>query len=429
MQAIHDTLRSMRGVTLLPNVRFVQLQLASLEHSLQFLLGVASFCLLEVCLTWRDQSAIDDRPRQQTLLRNFTTILSLCPSFQTLYLTMTAASVDLRTLSDALHTCEYLRFVSLIIEGYHRGLGSTSVESGTNGDRLTELLTYLSSIPCLRELELRNGVLSESADHDTEVAITSPSLVFRDLTKVFVDVGPGTDAFYKALFTTCHFPILRSCVLRVASTLCSALPALLKSTVSVKALQTLHVSFWQRASVLIARIGFVELRPLSVFTSLQSLRIAGRDFTIELGDHHWESMARGWPHIRHFDIEDGVGGGDDNTVTVLRPSYKSLAHFVRLCPKLTQITLTLRDEHPLDTDELDSLPVSDRPIVLHLWHSTFRNFDPPARWIARMFPRLRLLTHATGYRVGYGITNPFLTYRHESWVELFDQVKSIRRRT
>lgn len=415
---VYDMLRASKSASLFPNLNFVQMQLVPSIMTLRLLHVVASPSLQEIDISLRNRSRYGSNegsdPGVPKLMEELSAFCESCPSVKTLHLTASTKVVDLRALSKTLQACRDLRSVVLMVHDPRR---HPACPSDTTVDGVRQLLSQLSSLPWLHELNLTPGQFDHHQDGQT-VGLSVP-LAFQDL--VIVNLRGVNDSFLKSLLRDCLFPSLGSLRVDVTHAIFPTFAGLLKASVSTETFHTLEVDL-PRTVAPFPVFGWPELRPLLSFHNLESLSMSGRAVSLEVSDQYWEVFARSWPRLRRLHIGDSLR--DDGSIGV-NPSFTSLVHLVRNCPKLSSVTLTLRDnsDHIIDFAELDALPVSEHLTELHLRHTSFRHLGPPAAWIARMFPRLAMLTKAEQFS-DESMVGIFGNFSTAQWDELFDAVRA-----
>lgn len=311
-----------------------------------------------------------------------TSLTAHCPYLESLRLDMPFGVFDPVLLSYTLRRCGMLKHLSLAI----CDLDSKGFECGYAVN--FELLSVIAALPKLSELHILSGPLYE---RDAVRSIAFPSLRVLSLR------GQDTSSL-SGILEDCTFPSVVE--LSISFFFVSGqpsdvteLPRIIRSHVSCDTITSLIVQNrgW-RVKMPYRPIVFSapSFRPLLDFRNLEHLEFRPR-LGISLTDVDLEGFARSWPRLHTLRI---VGDHDIETEdlenSVARPTYRGLAHLVRLCPDLTDISIVIAEPEGGVPTLLEDLPVSPHRVRLELKHFVFLDVRFAALWISKMFPYLRL---------------------------------------
>ena len=318
------------------------------------------------------------------------------------------------------------------------------------------LLHELSRLPVLEELVLQ---LRSPPFHSPTGSVwisggegfTERSFVFRALRRLRISARDTTAA--RAILDAISSPALRELdVATLDLTVFTTLISDIRARPAITLLTKLTLSGFSGTGGQNTIVPASALHPLTHLHQLRYLSINAYihecPSAIAVGDVELEMFTRAWPQLCEFRISDGYGPTVGRTV-------QTLVHLARHCPTLWHATTTLDDnsqcwpdlqELEKHSDEraedgltrnsrptLDSLPVNNHLTHLRLHHSSFADdhLDILARVLAKMFPRLCVVTHmvknspAPGGRSLHMAMQ--LPYRETAWKKLWDLISDYQR--
>ncbi|KAF9456988.1 hypothetical protein BDZ94DRAFT_1326583 [Collybia nuda] len=253
-------------------------------------------------------------------------------------------------------------------------LQSVSLELSLDSP-LPDILTTLSSLPNLRKLGLVFFGITPDPDHlksylfpklvgivlrgrITFISRTLASVNVIGLECVDVQVMPGAgDGVQDSVSSSLQL---------------SRFPALRKISVDLVGCDPSH-RYEDRDN----KLSFVA--PMLGNQRVEELVITSLESTMCLSDYEVIQLATAWPLLRILRLEH-------TSPPVMQPSFASLATLAARCPRMTQLSISLREDHLRDVTRKWKL----RPIMgaLNLQHTKITQYVRAARYISGLFPLL-----------------------------------------
>lgn len=371
-EAVLQELRGLKGGPLWPNVQSVSWTVKDIPS--------APFRFLESLFTpiLGSLDIICEFDKGQKMPEDIMTSLSTrCPYLENLRLDLPLGVLDTAMLLSSLRRCNVLQRLSLTI--------SAKTAQGHSPPYTVDshFLSEIAALPKLAELRV---VRSSEYSHDRDVV---HPIAFSSLKGLLLDVKDTSSI--SRMLEDCMFPFLAE--LSISFDLVSGqptdileLPRIVRSHISCNNIGSLTV--YKRGSRVMeiyshAVISMSSLHPLLDFRNLHHLEFRPR-LAISLTDVDLESFARSWARLHTLKIV-----GEPNMGLHALPTFRGLAHLVRFCPDLANISVVLGEPEERVPSDLNDLPVSSNRVQLDFNHSVFSDVQFAALWISKMFPNFR----------------------------------------
>lgn len=402
-------LHALKGGSLLPNIQNVTWTYRDVPG--------ASFTMLESLFTPNLTSLdlIFQREGQDKLPRDL--IMSIpahCRYLRRFRLYSPLGLLDIPSLH-VLQQCKSLNDVTIVITSKDDRPGFTGTYAVD-----PEVLEQLASFSTLSELRMIKGATYARPD------ISRPS-TFPAVKMLFLDVGDTSSA--TGILAGCIFPSLKKLHIfyRLSEPRAAIeLPELVRSQVSCDTLEVLTIDHtrWRSTQEIYGDI-IIPSSSLHSLLDFRNMRVLNfrPQFGISLTDADLEMFARAWPHLSTLHIvgEPGIEAAADPA----RPTYKGIAHLVRLCLRLTTLDVVIAETTRAEAgpSALDDLPESPNHVLLGFNHSPLTDADFAASWILKMFPSVAPLAPRNRYTPIPVDLNALLV---ETWDDVFKMVERRR---
>lgn len=311
-----------------------------------------------------------------------------CPGLKNLRLDVPGQTLDMETLSSLLRRCATLDRVVL-----HVGM-----EDGSTGYIVdTSLLFQATQLPKLCELRLDGGASYPTQKKEkSDMAPHVLQFPHLNILSLRTDDAGSVDS----ILNQSSFPSLKE--LYISSTTpdpdsALELPRLLHRQIGHDTLEELWLSSDTRTSTMELYGSMViqssALLPLTSFHNLRIVQLRP-GFGISLNDADLKTFASAWPRLHTLTI---IGDWkNEQGARISRPTYKGIAHLVRLCPELSSVGLVISPNPPHgESWVLDDLPVSSHRMRLDFAHTKADDLEVMGSWIGKMFPNGVEIWHTT----------------------------------